>query len=587
MLNDILMQVKRPSRYFGEEWNVCKKNFDGAKIKFALCFPDLYEVGMSNLGIRIIYWILNSIQDVVCERVFAPDRDMEEILRKNSLVLFSLENKRGLKEFDLIGFSLGYELNYTNILNILDLGAIPFYSRERDFRYPLVIGGGPCVLNPEPLAEFFDFFVFGEGEEIILEIIELYRKYQSRFRGGQLSKEDLLKEFSCIEGIYVPSLYKVEYNLDGGIEEFKPRIEGIPLKIKKRILPKLDNHFYPLDWLVPYSEIVHDRLCLEIMRGCPNQCHFCQARSQYFPLRQRDFNGILNLATELYKRTGYEELCLLGLCVSDYPRIQELLEKLVDLFTDKGVSVSLPSITPKEYLANLSFLIAAVKKSGLTFAPEAATERLRNLLGKFFDPEEFFRVLKEIYAIGYQRIKLYFMVGLPEETTEDLDAIIEFAHRASWLRNEVQHRPAWINISVNTLIPKPHTPFQWYRMIKLEEIISKRNYLKNKIKKYQRLKLNFHNPYMSILEAVFSRGDRRLSRVILLAFRKGARFDAWEDGFNFSLWQEAFKEAALDYEFYLKERSKDEILPWEFLDIGISKDLLWRKFEKSICKIKR
>jgi len=579
MLDDIFLQVNKPGRYIGQEWNMPQKDFEKGNVKFALCFPDLYEVGMSNLGVRIIYDILNNIADVSCERFFSPDIYMERILRLGNTEIFSLESKRRLKEFDIIGFSLGYELDYANVLNILDLGSLPLKSSLRDSTYPLVIGGGPCVLNPEPMYEFFDLFVLGEAEEVILEIIDIYRNYKDKFKAGKISKQDLLIMLSQIEGVYAPGLYEVVYDDAGKIEKFKPKTTEVPLRIKKRFVRDLNNSSFPLNWLMPHIQIVHDRISLEIMRGCPHSCRFCQARSQYFPLRFRDLNHILNLAYNIYKRTGYEEISLGGLSVSDYAHIEELLKALVNLFKEKAVGLSLPSIKPRNYVGSLSALIATIKKTGLTFAPEAATERLRKILAKDFNEEDFFKAIEEAYASGYQHVKLYFMIGLPYEELQDLDGIIDFVIRVSELRKKMHKNPAWVNISINTLIPKPHTPFQWLKMQDLDSIKYKQDYLKSKVRN-RRLKLSFHNRYMSFLEGVFSRGDRRLSQVISCAFKRGARFDAWENHFRFSQWEAAFLESNIDPNFYLQDKSRDEFLPWDFLDIGISKESLRSEFEK-------
>ncbi len=590
--DDILLQVNKPGRYIGQEWNLPKKDFDKADIKFALCFPDLYEIGMSNLGIRIIYAILNNLPDVVCERFFSCAPDMEKILRDKKMEIYSLESKKRLQEFDFVGFSLGHELNYTNVLNILELGSIPLKSTFRNHNYPLVIGGGPCALNPEPLHEFFDLFVLGEAEEAILEIIDIYRKCKVKFKASGMNKQDLLVMFSHIEGVYAPALYEARYNHEGKIEEFKSRTNGIPPKIKKRFIKDLNSAYFPSDWLIPYIQIVHDRITLEIMRGCPNSCRFCQARSQYFPFRQRELNNILNLADSTYKHTGYEEVSLCGLSVSDFSGIEELLKRLIGLFKENAVSISLPSIKPKSMIANISSLIASIKKTGLTFAPEAATERLRKILNKDFNTEEFFKVVQQVYISGYQSIKLYFMIGLPFEREEDLDGIIDLSSRTLELRKKVGKRLAQVNpaharrggvnVSINTLIPKPHTPFQWLKMEQIEGIKYKQDYLKRKIRN-TRLRLSLHNPQMSFLEGVLSRGDRRLSQVIFSAFSRGARFDAWDNYFVFDRWMDAFKESDIDPNFYLQDKSKDEFLPWDFLDVGISKETLIREADKIVA----
>jgi radical SAM family uncharacterized protein len=574
---DILLEVQKPARYIGQEWNVSRKDFDKAGIKFALCFPDLYEVAMSNLGIRILYGLLNQQEDVVCERFFSVATDFEALIRSGKTEFLSLESRKRLREFDIIGISLASELSYTNVLNILDLGGIPLKAALRDKNYPLIIGGGPCVLNPEPMHEFFDLFVIGEAEEVILEITEIYRKYKST----QIDKQELLLKLAQMEGIYVPSLYEVNYSSDGTLQEFKPK-EEVPVKIRKRIVRDFDSSFFPVDWLVPYIQTVHDRIILEIMRGCPNRCRFCQARSGYYPFRVRNVEKNLHLATEAYKRTGYEEISLCGLSVSDYPYLEELLRKLVDLFKEKAVSLSLPSVKPKTVLGPVSSLIATIKKTGLTLAPEAGSERLRQVLAKDFDEQDFFKTLEQAYASGYQRVKLYFMIGLPKEEERDLEDIVELAARVCELRRKIKKIPAYVNISVNTLIPKPHTPLQWLAMEEGARVRYKQGFLRNKTRN-KRLIWNFHNPEMSFLEGVLSRGDRRLSDVIFSAFQKGARFDAWSQYFVFGLWGQAFKESGVDPNLFLQEKPRGQILPWDFIDVGVSKQYLMQEFNKTIA----
>ena len=582
MLDDILSGVMKPGRYIGQEWNMSRKDFDSAYIKFALCFPDLYEVGMSNLGMRILYGILNNIADVGCERFFAPGLDLETNLRNKNKKIFSLETRRDLSDFDIIGFSLGYELSYTNVLNILDLGSIPLKSSLRGNAYPLVIGGGPCVFNPEPLHDFFDLFIIGEAEDAVIELIDTYRKLKDKFKTSRIDKNDLFIEFSNIEGVYVPSLYEIKYDSCGKIEEFKPSVSGVPARIKKRIVKDLDSAYFPSNWLVPFIQTVHDRINLEVMRGCPNRCRFCQARQQYFPYRQKSVNNIFNTALDTYRRTGYEEIALGGLSVSDYPYLEELLKLLIGSFKEKCVSISLPSIKPRNTVGSLSALIATIKKTGLTFAPEAATPKLRSILGKDFDEQDFFQVIEEAYATGYQRVKLYFMVGLPNEEQADLDGIVDFSVRVSELRRKIRQSPAQVNISINTLIPKPHTPFQWLKMQDLSSIKDKQDYLRKRITINKRIKINFHNCNMNFLEGVFSRGDRKLSQVIINAFNRGARFDGWQEHFSFEKWIAAFREANINPDFYLKEKAKDEFLPWDFLDVGISKEALLAEFNIAI-----
>lgn len=555
-----------------------KKEFDKANIKFALCFPDLYEVGMSNLGIRIIYGLLNNIADVCCERLFSPGLDLESNLRKNKTGIFSLESRKSLKCFDIIGFSLAYELLFTNVLNILNLGAIPLRASLRDYRYPLIIGGGSATLNPEPMHDFFDLFVIGEAEETIVELIDAYRKVKDEFKSGRLNKQELLLMFSGIEGVYVPSLYEAKYDLEGKITEFKPKAPGVNLKVKKRIIQDLDKASFPAAWLVPFIQVVHDRITIEIMRGCPNKCRFCQARQQYYPLRLKSRANIYDTILQAYKSSGYEEIAFGGLSVSDYPHIEELLKSMMEYFKNKCVSISLPSMKPKNIVGNLSSLIATVKKTGLTFAPEAATEKLRDLLAKNFDQEEFFKIMEQAFMSGYQHVKLYFIIGLPFETDDDLEGIVDFACRVSELRRKVAKYPALVNVSVNTLIPKPHTPFQWFAMQGLDNVKQKQDYLRKRVIKNKRIKLSFHNRYMGFLEGVLSRGDRRLSEVIEKAFMAGAKFDAWDEHFNFEIWQRAFSESNISADFYLKDRIKDELLPWDFLDIGVNNEILRSEF---------
>ena len=580
-MEDFLLQVKKPARYIGKEWNISRKDFDKAKVRFALCFPDLYEVGMSNLGIRIIYGLLNSIEEVCCERFFAPDIDMENVLRSNVLEIVSLESKKVLKEFDIAGFSLASELDYTNVLNILELGNIPLKAAMRNHSHPLVIAGGPSVLNPEPMHEFFDIFVIGESEGALPELIREYRKYKEEYKSGRVTKPELLLRLCRIEGIYVPGLYEVKVDSLGAVCEFKPKTEGVPAKINKLFISDLDSSFFPLEWLVPYIQIIHDRITLEIMRGCPNRCRFCQARVGYYPFRLRKKENILALASALYKCTGYDEISLSGLSVSDYPRIEELVKDLMDLFKDQTVSVSLPSLKAKALLGGISSVIATVKKTGLTFAPEAGSERMRNVLAKDFSESDCFSALKQAFLSGYQHVKLYFMIGLPGEEKEDLDAIVDFSVRVSELRREAGKPPAQVNISVNTLIPKPHTPFQWFAMQDSAVIKDKQDYLRGKIKN-KRLKISFHNVEMSLLEGAVSRGDRSLSQVIYLAFKNGARFDAWGAHFKPEIWLNAFREAGVDFLFHLRERPREELLPWDFIDTGIDKEVLICEFNKAI-----
>lgn len=583
MIKDLFLNVHRPAQYLGNEWNVSKKYFDPDLINFALGFPDLYEVGMSNLGLRIIYGVLNNIEDVVCERFFSCEADMESSLRNANRRLFSWESNQELINFDILGFSLGSELNYTNVLNILDLAGLPLQACLRDQGFPLVIAGGPATLNPEPMADFFDLFIIGEAEEALVELLASYRNLKQDYKGGRLPKERLLIELSRIEGVYAPSLYSVDYNTAGEFSSFYPKIDSLPLKIKKRVAADFESSYFPCNWIVPNVPVIHDRITLEVMRGCPNRCRFCQARSQYYPLRIRSKEKIISQANLAYAATGYEELSLAGLSVSDYPDLEALVSSLTGNFKEQGVSLSLPSLKARALLGNVSALIAKAKKTGLTFAPEAGTHRLRQALAKDFSEEEFFKAIGDAYKGGYQHLKLYFLIGLPGETQVDLQGIIDFATAASELKREVSGSPAQINISVNPLIPKPHTPLQWLKMDSISQIQEKQDYLRSNCKN-RRLKFNFHNSQVSFLEGVLSRGDRRLGKVIFAAYKKGARFDAWSNYFSFAKWQEAFSEEGIDPQAYLGDKPLESALPWDFIDTGITKDGLRAEFNKSIAR---
>jgi radical SAM superfamily enzyme YgiQ (UPF0313 family) len=433
------------------------------------------------------------------------------------------------------------------------------------------------------MHDFFDLFVIGEAEDLIQEILAVYRKHKNVYRSGQMDKTELLSVLSNLEGVYAPCLYEVTYSTVGKIREFRPKRAGVPSKIKKRFVRDLNSSYYPKDWIVPHTRIIHDRVTLELMRGCPNRCRFCQARSQYFPLRYRNPELTLSLADTICKNTGYEEFSLSGLSVSDYPRLEELLNRLTGLFKPNGVSISLPSVKAKHIMGVVSSLIAKFKKTGLTFAPEAGSENLRNLLAKDFNTDDFFNALKDAYACGYQHVKLYFMIGIPYEKDDDLDAIIEFASKVSSLRKETGKPSAIVNISINSLTPKPHTAFQWFSMQPPEGIKYKQDYIKKKSMKLKRLKISFHNLRMSFLEGILSRGDRRLSEVILSAFNKGARFDAWSSSFNFDHWESSFRGLGIDPFFYLKARQVDELLPWDFIDTGIEQGVLVDEFNKTIA----
>lgn len=584
-MDDYLLQVRKPARYIGGEWNVPKKDFAGADIRCALCFPDMYEIGMSNLGLRILYGILNTIPGVSCERCFSYADDMEQMTRARAEPLSSLETHTPLGAFGIVGFSVGSELCYTNILRMLSLAGIPLESEQRTAQHPIVIAGGPCVLNPEPLHAFIDAFLIGEWEEGISDFIAVYRRHHRAYKSGALSRVEFLRLLSGVEGVYVPSLYEVSYHPDGSLACFEPRFPGVPAAVRKRYVRDLDAAFFPVDWLVPYIQVVHDRISVEVMRGCPNRCRFCQARSQYYPLRLRDPQKVFSLVTDAYRKSGYEEVALSGLSVSDYPHLEPLVCELIGYFKDQAVGVSLPSLKANRMVTGGLFdRIARIKKTGLTFAPEAGTARLRELLNKDFDEAVFCEALTRAYQAGYKQVKLYFMIGLPSEEETDLRGIIELTRRVSSLRRQALagNSPAQVNVSINTFIPKPHTPFQWFGMEEQQVIRQKQELLARGLKD-RKTAVSFQPYPQSFLEAVLARGDRRISAVILRAFRKGARFDAWDEHFDHARWMEAFGESAIDPEAYLRPRTPDAGLPWDFIDSGVTKEFLREDFKKTIA----
>jgi radical SAM family uncharacterized protein len=561
--DELLLTVQKPGRYIGGEWNSVRKDWDSARIKVCLAFPDLYEVGMSYLGGKILYGILNERDDCLCERAFSPWPDFEAVLRNNHLQLYSLESRRPLKDFDIIGFSLTYELGYTNMLNMLDLGGVAKKSSQRTGADPIVIAGGPSCYNPEPVTDFIDAFVIGDGEEVILEIVEAYENAKGRGQG----RKEVLKRLAAIQGVYVPSFYRVEYTDDGKIGRYLPVEEGAPSKIKKRVVEDLDSAYYPVNQIVPNIQIVHDRLIIEIMRGCKHSCKFCQAASTYRPCRQRSVERIIELAKKAYATTGYDEISLLSLSSVDYSNIAELIGRLNAEFSPKKVSVSVPSLRIEDALKDLPAMISQVKKTGLTFAPEAASHALRRALNKDIDIERLYEAVLESFKSGWRHIKLYFMIGLPGESDDDIAAISDMIYKISDLKRQVDGKTAHVTASINAFVPKPHTAFQKEPMASME-IIDNRVSLLRKAMKSRMVDIDFHSLKMAFLEAVFSRGDRRLAGVILEAWYSGARFDGWQDKFNFNLWMGAFEKKGIDPAFYAnRTRNADEPLPWDFIDL--------------------
>lgn len=563
-LNELLLTVQKPGRYVGGEWNAVRKEWTDDKVKVLLAFPDLYEVGMSYLGMKILYGILNGRPDCLCERVFSPWVDFEEVLRKNNLSLFSLESRKPLKEFDIIGISLAYELSYSNLLNLLDLGQIPLRSSERSDTDPIIIAGGPSCYNPEPVAEFIDAFLIGDGEDAVDEIVDVYKKARKR---KDLGRRDILKELSAVKGIYVPSLYNVDYNADGTVKSFTPIEKDIPAKIEKRIVEDLDKAFYPTDQIVPNIGIVHDRIAIEIMRGCKHACKFCQATVTYRPCRERTRDTILKLAKKTYESTGYDEISLLSLSSVDHSELRETIEDLNKEFCPKAVSLSVPSLRIEDALKDLPTLISEVKKSGLTFAPEAGTDRLRASLNKNIKIEKLFEAASESFRKGWRKVKLYFMIGLPGETDEDVAGIADLIYKISNLKKDIDGRPAQITASINAFVPKPLTSLEREPMDSLESLEKKREALRNSFRS-KLIDLDFHSFKRSHLEAVLCRGDRRLSGVIYEAWSSGAKFDGWQEHFKHDIWRASFEKLKIDEYFYAaRPRKEGELLPWDFIKV--------------------
>lgn len=579
-LERILPLVQKPARYTGGELNSVIKNKDEVDIRFAFCFPDSYEIGMSHLGMKILYSAANKREDTWCERVFTPWDDMEEQMRKNGIPLYALESGDPIKDFDIIGFTLQYELCYTNVLNMLDLAGLPVKAAERKGLSPIVMGGGPCVCNPEPVAEFFDLFSLGEGEEVNSEIMDLYKEHKKR---GS-SKEEFLIDAAKIQGVYVPSLYDISYNDDGTVKCITPK-SGAPETVTKRIIKDLDGVFYPDNFVVPFIDVVHDRVTHEIFRGCIRGCRFCQAGFIYRPIREKSPDVINEQCKTLCKNTGYDEISLCSLSSSDYTKIEELLEKLLDWTGDEKVNIALPSLRVDNFSESLVKKLTGVRRSGLTFAPEAGTQRMRDVINKNVTEEELLETARIAFNNGYCAVKLYFMLGLPTETEEDVEGIGLLAKKVvdEFYMNpdKPKGRGVTVGISASSFVPKPFTPFQWEPQATPDELKEKQEYLKNNLPS-KKINVSFHNIPTSFLEGVFARGDRRLASVLETAWRKGCKFDGWGDKFLFDKWLESFNECDVSPEFYANRRREyEEILPWEHLDFGVSKAFLIKESKKS------
>lgn len=578
----ILSSVMKPTRYTGGELNSVMKNPYETDVRFGFCFPDTYEIAMSHLGLKILYHTLNDREDTYCERVFAPWTDMEEEMKKHGMKLFALESGDEVTNFDMLGFTLQYELSYSNIVNMLMLADIPVRARDRDESCPIVCGGGPCAYNAEPVADIFDFFMLGEGEESIHEVVDEYIKWKKKGKGN---KKEYLEAIADIEGIYVPSFYDVEYNSDNTVKSVVPNNPHAKPRIKKRIMKDFNNTYAPETIIVPFGEVVHDRVMLEVMRGCLRGCRFCQAGYIYRPLRERKPDKLLGMAENLLACSGYDEISLSSLSTSDFTGLPDLTDGLLKITEEKKIGLSLPSLRIDNFSLDLMEKVQKVRKTGITFAPEAGTQRLRDVINKNINEEDIVHSTDLLFRGGWTNVKLYFMIGLPTETMEDVRGIAELAHKVLdvYFAIPKEERAKQINITVSTssFVPKPFTAFQWAAQDTRDMLIEKQNALKDAIKS-RRIRYNWHDNKTSYLEGVFARGDRRLGEVIIRAVENGCKFDGWGEHFKFDTWMRSFDELGIDPDFYTsRERSYEEILPWEHIDIGVTKQFFMRENEKA------
>jgi radical SAM family uncharacterized protein len=577
ILDGILARVTKAVRYSGGEWNNITKDWDAVDVRMALAYPDLYEIGMSNLGLAIIYDVVNSQPDALAERVYAPWIDMEAEMRKAATPLFSLESKRPINEFDIIGFSLGYELTYTNVLNMLELAGIPVRAEQRGVSHPLVVAGGSCALNPEPMAEFIDLFILGDGEEVTLELLSAVRQWKLL---DSTDKQELLRKLATIPGIYVPQLYQIGYNNDGTISQISPMLNGIQSHIQRRLVDNLPPSVTRP--VVPFMATIHDRAAIEIQRGCTRGCRFCQAGIVYRPVRERPIDDVLSAADELLKNTGYAELSLLSLSTSDYSDIDKLVGELAARYRENNLKISLPSLRIDSRSVKLVDSISVGKKTGLTLAPEAGTERLRRIINKSLSEVELSQTLETATERGWRSVKLYFMIGLPGETQEDIDGIVQMICKTGPTCKGNGGRRLNVRVSASAFVPKAHTPFQWVPQQSENELTERIESLRSGLKKAG-VRLSWQDPRMSLMEGVMARGDRRLSNVIHRAWRLGATFDAWSERFDYYMWLQAFDECGLEPAFYAhRQRDLEEVLPWSHIDVGINDSFLKQEYLNSL-----
>ncbi|MFW5629159.1 MAG: TIGR03960 family B12-binding radical SAM protein [Acetivibrio ethanolgignens] len=583
--DEILLTIEKPARYIGNEVNAVYKDKAAIDIRFCMCFPDVYEIGMSHLGIQILYDMLNRREDVWCERVYSPWVDLDKAMREEDIPLFALESQDAVKDFDFLGITIQYEMCYTNILQVLDLAKIPLYARDRGEDVPIVIGGGPCVYNPEPIADFFDIFYIGEGETVYDELLDAYK--ENKRKGG--NRWDFLEMAAQIEGLYVPQLYEVSYHRDGTIASFGPINEHAPAIIKKQVEMNMSHTVYPEKPLVPLTKVTQDRVVLEIQRGCIRGCRFCQAGMIYRPIRERDLEFLKDRAYKMLKATGHEEISLSSLSSSDYSHLQDLVYFLIDEFGSKGVNISLPSLRIDAFALDVMSKVQDVRKSSLTFAPEAGSQRLRDVINKGLTEEIILKGAMEAFQGGWNRVKLYFMLGLPTETEEDIEGIAilsdKIAREYYTIPKDQRNGKVQIVSSTSFFVPKPFTPFQWTRMATGEEFLEKQRFLNGKMREQlnaKSIKYNWHEAETTTLEGILARGDRKLSKVIYDAYQDGCIYDAWSEYFDYEKWMKHLEENGIDYTFYTsRERDREEILPWDFIDVGVTKSFLWREYEQA------
>ena len=581
--DEILLTIDKPARYIGNELNMVKKDPKDVEIRFAMCFPDVYEIGMSHLGMQILYDMFNKRDDVYCERVFSPWPDLHKIMKEQKIPLFALESQEPLKKFDFIGITIQYEMCYTNILQILDLAQIPLFAKDRTKEDPIIIGGGPCTYNPEPLADFFDLFYIGEGETQYDKLFALYKEAKKK----KWTREEFLRKAAQIPGIYVPSLYEVTYKEDGTILEMKPKYEDVPIKVEKQVVMDLTDAPYPEKPIVPFIKATQDRVVLEIQRGCIRGCRFCQAGMIYRPNREKNIEVLKKHAYEMLKNTGHEEISLSSLSSSDYSELEELVSFLIDNFKEKGVNISLPSLRIDAFSLDVMGKVQDIRKSSLTFAPEAGSQRLRDVINKGLTEEVILNGAGMAFEGGWQKVKLYFMLGLPTETTEDMRAIAELANKIAVRYYEIpkgqRNGKCQITISTSFFVPKPFTPFQWARMYDKDNYLGRAKTVNDAVKEQlnrKSIKYNWHEADVTVLEGIFARGDRRIGQALVKAYEKGCIFDAWSEFFDNSKWLETFEELGIDTDFYtMRERDREEVFPWDFIDAGVTKEFLLRQWD--------